>query len=77
VFPLQDAELGEMIEEADRDGDGEVTFEDFYRMMTKAAKGDPWDDSSDEEEGAQPQLGGGAGSGGGMGRMGGAAEGGR
>lgn len=35
-----------MIEEADRDGDGAVTFEDFFRIMRR--KGDPW--GSDDED---------------------------
>ena len=30
-----DIELQEMIERADADGDGRVTFEDFYNIMTK------------------------------------------
>lgn len=33
---LSDEEIQEMIEEADRDGDGEVTEEDFLRIMKKA-----------------------------------------
>jgi Ca2+-binding EF-hand superfamily protein len=32
---LTDEELHEMIQEADRDGDGEVTQEDFVRIMSK------------------------------------------
>ncbi len=32
---LTDEELQEMIEEADRDGDGEINQEDFLRLMKK------------------------------------------
>ena len=32
---MDDTELVEMIERADSDGDGRVTFEDFYNIMTK------------------------------------------
>ena len=32
---MDDIELQEMIERADADGDGRVTFEDFYNIMTK------------------------------------------
>merc|ERR1719281_1459784 len=32
---MEDNELLEMIERADSDGDGNVTFEDFYNIMTK------------------------------------------
>lgn len=32
---MEDTELMEMIERADSDGDGNVTFEDFYNIMTK------------------------------------------
>ena len=34
---MTDEELLEMIERADSDGDGQVTFEDFYNIMTKKA----------------------------------------
>jgi Ca2+-binding EF-hand superfamily protein len=34
--PLTDAELQEMIDEADRDGDGAVDEAEFMRVMTKA-----------------------------------------
>ena len=34
---LTDEEIQEMIDEADRDGDGEVTEEDFVRIMKKTA----------------------------------------
>ncbi|KAK7790515.1 hypothetical protein R5R35_005261 [Gryllus longicercus] len=33
---INDEELQEMIEEADRDGDGEVNFDDFMKVMKKA-----------------------------------------
>ena len=32
---MTDEELNEMIEEADRDGDGEISEEDFIRIMKK------------------------------------------
>lgn len=32
---MSDDELREMIERADSDGDGEISFEDFYTIMTK------------------------------------------
>ena len=38
-----------MIEEADRDGDGFVTFEDFFRIMKKKSE-NPLDDLSDDSE---------------------------
>jgi len=34
---MTDEELMEMIERADSDGDGQVTAEDFYNIMTKKA----------------------------------------
>ena len=34
---LTDEELQEMIDEADRDGDGEVTEDDFLRIMKKSS----------------------------------------
>jgi centrin-1 len=34
---MTDEELQEMIDEADRDGDGEVSEEEFYRIMKKTA----------------------------------------
>ena len=48
--PVTDEELREMIEEADKDGDGALNFEEFYRVM-KRRNDDPlnaWD-SSDED----------------------------
>ena len=32
---MDDSELQEMIERADTNGDGQVSFEDFYNIMTK------------------------------------------
>jgi hypothetical protein len=34
---LTDEEIQEMIDEADRDGDGEVNEEEFYRIMKKTS----------------------------------------
>ena len=34
---MTDEELQEMIDEADRDGDGEVNEEEFYRIMKKTS----------------------------------------
>jgi centrin-1 len=34
---LTDEELQEMIDEADRDGDGEINEEEFYRIMKKTS----------------------------------------
>jgi centrin-1 len=34
---LTDEELREMIEEADRDGDGEISYEEFVRLMKKTS----------------------------------------
>ena len=39
---IPDEELREMLEEADRDGDGMLSFEEFYRIMRR--RGDPLDD---------------------------------
>ena len=45
---ISDGELIEIAEEADRDGDGYIGFDDFYKIMKK--KGDnPLQDWSDEE----------------------------
>jgi Ca2+-binding EF-hand superfamily protein len=48
---IPDDELRSMIAEADRDGDGALNFEDFYKIMKRRGN-DPLDcwDSSDEEE---------------------------
>ena len=43
---ISDEEMREMIEEADRDGDGFVVFEDFFRIMKKSS---PDDDDEDDE----------------------------
>lgn len=32
---MDDSELQEMVERADTDGDGLVSFDDFYNIMTK------------------------------------------
>lgn len=47
---ISDEDLREMIEEADRDGDGALNFDEFYRIM-KRRNTDPLDcwDSSDDE----------------------------
>ncbi len=37
---IPDDELREMIEEADRDADGFVVFDDFYRIMKKPSDSD-------------------------------------
>lgn len=34
---LSEEELREMVERADSNGDGEISFEDFYAIMTKKA----------------------------------------
>eukprot|EP00490_Sorites_sp_Unknown_P020427 CAMPEP_0114663006 /NCGR_PEP_ID=MMETSP0191-20121206/26070_1 /TAXON_ID=126664 /ORGANISM="Sorites sp." /LENGTH=41 /DNA_ID= /DNA_START= /DNA_END= /DNA_ORIENTATION= len=38
-----------MIEEADRDGDGAVSKDDFYKMM-KGRSGDPLDQISSDDD---------------------------
>ena len=45
---LGDQELQEMIEEADRDGDGLLSFDEFYRVMRK--RGDPLDDLDSDDD---------------------------
>ena len=46
---LSEEELQEMIDEADRDGDGLINEEEFYRVMKK--RGDnPLDDLSSDED---------------------------
>mmetsp|Transcript_31973 Transcript_31973/g.42199 ORF Transcript_31973/g.42199 Transcript_31973/m.42199 type:complete len:112 (-) Transcript_31973:213-548(-) len=45
---LTDEELQEMIEEADRDGDGVVNSEEFYRVMRK--REDPLDDLDSDDD---------------------------
>jgi len=37
-----------MLEEADRDGDGMLNFEEFYRIMRR--RGDPLDDFDSDDE---------------------------
>jgi len=46
---LTDDELQEMVEEADRDGDGLINPEDFYRVMRKRG-GNPLDDWDSDED---------------------------
>lgn len=38
---MTDEELQEMIDEADRDGDGEVNEEEFFRIMKKTSLCEP------------------------------------
>lgn len=47
---LADDELHEMIAEADRTGDGLITFEDFYRVMRKKATDPLGEFDSDEDD---------------------------
>ena len=44
---LSDTEIAEMIEEADRDGDGALCFDEFYRVMRRK---DPGDDDFDDDD---------------------------
>jgi centrin-1 len=46
---LNDEELKEMIEEADRDGDGLINPEEFYRVMRKRG-GNPLDDWDSDDD---------------------------
>ncbi len=46
---LSDEELKEILEEADKDNDGFIGFEDFYRIMRKRGD-DPLEDWSSDEE---------------------------
>lgn len=46
---LSDEELKEILEEADRDNDGFIGFDDFYRIMRKRGD-DPLEDWSSDEE---------------------------
>ena len=45
---LSDEELREMLEEADRDGDNALNFEEFYRIMRR--RNDPLDDLDSDED---------------------------
>jgi len=46
---LSDDELHEMVEEADRDGDGLINFDEFYRVMKKRGN-NPLDDMDSDED---------------------------
>ena len=46
---LSDDELHEMIEEADRDGDGLINFDEFYRVMRKRGN-NPLDDMDSDDD---------------------------
>ncbi len=46
---LSDEELKEIMEEADRDGDGYIGFDDFFRIMKKRGD-DPLEDWSSDED---------------------------
>ncbi|OMJ92862.1 hypothetical protein SteCoe_4315 [Stentor coeruleus] len=46
---LTDDELHEMVEEADRDGDGLIKFDDFYRVMRKKGN-NPLDDLDSDND---------------------------
>jgi len=49
-----DEELQDMINQSDKDGDGEINFDEFYRIMKK--KGNFLDDlSSDDDMEAAPK----------------------
>ena len=53
---LTDHELHDMINEASRDNDGHVNFDEFFRVMQKKCN-DPLNEfDSDEEENQQPQA---------------------
>jgi len=45
---LTDEEIQEMIDEADRDQDGQISADEFYRVMRKRS-GNPLDDWSDDD----------------------------
>ena len=45
---LTDEELQEMIDEADRDGDGAISQEEFYRVMRK--RENPLDELDSDDE---------------------------
>ena len=46
---ISDEEMREMIEEADKDGDGYVVFEDFFKMLKKKSD-NPLDDVDDDDD---------------------------
>ena len=46
---LSDEELKEIMEEADKDADGYIGFDDFYRIMKKRGD-DPLEDWSDDDD---------------------------
>ena len=46
---LTDDELHEMVEEADRDGDGLINFDEFYRVMKKRGN-NPLDDLDSDDD---------------------------
>lgn len=46
---LSDDELHEMVEEADRDGDGLINFDEFYRVMKKRGN-NPLDDLDSDDD---------------------------
>ena len=46
---LSEEEIKEIMEEADRDSDGFIGFDDFYRIMKKRGD-DPLEDWSSDEE---------------------------
>ena len=46
---LTDNEIQEMIDEADRDGDGKISKEEFYRVMKKRGE-NPLDDWTSDDE---------------------------
>ncbi len=45
---IPDEQLKEMMQEADRDDDGVLNFEEFYRVMRR--RGDPLDDFDSDDE---------------------------
>ena len=51
---LTDQELQDMIAEADRDGDAHVTFDEFFRVMSKKCN-DPLNEFDSEEENEVPK----------------------
>ncbi len=46
---LGDEELHEMIAEADKTGDGKITFDEFYRVMKKNCN-DPMNEFDSDED---------------------------